>query len=66
MSIFSKNKSPPRFSILTICETSTVFLLINMIKTRRSCAIWSLLDEVKKSDASTDVNDSIEDVNDFF
>jgi len=25
-----------------------------------------VIDEVKKSDASTDVNDSIEDVNDFF
>ena len=25
-----------------ICQTSTAFLLINMIKTGRSCAVWSL------------------------
>ena len=31
-----------RFSILTICEISTAFLLINMIKAGRSCAVWSL------------------------
>ena len=39
-----------------------------MIKAGRSCAVWSfaVIDEVKNdSDASTDVNDSIEDVNDF-
>jgi len=61
-------KSPTHFSILTICQTSTAFLLINMIKAGRSCAVWSfaVIDEVKNdSDASTDVNDSIEDVNDF-
>jgi len=29
------------FSILAICQTSTVFLLINMIKHRRSCAVSS-------------------------
>ena len=28
--------------------------------------VITVVDEVKKSDASTDVNDSIEDVNDFF
>ena len=28
--------------------------------------VIAVIDEVKKSDASTDVNDSIEDVNDFF
>jgi len=38
-----------------------------MIKAGRSCAVCSfaVIDEVKNSDASTDVNDSIEDVNDF-
>jgi len=38
-----------------------------MIKVGRSCAVCSLtiIDEVKNSDASTDVNNSIEDVNDF-
>jgi len=67
MSIFSRNKLPPRFSILAICQTSTAFLLINMIMAGRSCAVWSftIIDEVKNSDASTDVNDPIEDVNDF-
>ena len=68
VSIFFRNKSPPRFSILAICQTSIAFLLINMIKAGRSCAVWSfaVIDEVKNdSDASTDVNDSIEDVNDF-
>jgi len=29
------------------------------------CMVIAVIDEVKKSDASTDVNDSIEDVNDF-
>ena len=28
--------------------------------------VIAVIDEVKKSDASTDINDSIEDVNDFF
>jgi hypothetical protein len=28
--------------------------------------VITLIDEVKNSDATTDVNDSIEDVNDFF
>jgi len=28
--------------------------------------VITVIDEVKKSDASTDVNDSIEDVNEFF
>jgi len=38
-----------------------------MIKAGRSCVVWSftVIDEVKDSDASTDVNDSIEDVNEF-
>jgi len=38
-----------------------------MIKAGRSCAVWSfaVIDEVKNSDATTDVNDPIEDVNDF-
>jgi len=37
------------------------------IKIGRSCAVWSfaVVHEVKNSDASTDVNDPIEDVNDF-
>ena len=30
------------FTILTICEISTVFLLINMIKAGRSFMVWSL------------------------
>ena len=41
--IFSRNRSPTRFFILAICQTSTAFLfLINMIKVERSCAVWSL------------------------
>jgi len=38
-----------------------------MIKAGRSCAVCSfaISYEIKNSDASTDVNDSIEDVNDF-
>jgi len=53
--------------ILAICQTSTAFLVIKIIKTGRSCAVCSLtiIDEVKNSDASTDVNNSIKDVNDF-
>ena len=49
-------------------QTSTAFLVIKMIKAVRSCAVCSfaIIDEVKNSDASTDVNDSIEDVNVFF
>jgi len=37
-----------------------------MIKAGRSCTArsFAVIDEVKNSDASTDVNDSIEDVND--
>jgi hypothetical protein len=48
-------------------QTSTAFLVIKMIKAGRSCAVCSfaVIDEVKNSDVSTDVNDSIEDVNDF-
>jgi len=36
-----------------------------MIRTGRGMVI-TLIDEVKNSDASTDVNDSMEDVNNFF
>jgi len=67
VSIFSRNKSPPHFSILALCTD------LNCIPPDQHDQGWALLrgmvivviDEVKNSDASTDVNDSIEDVNDF-
>jgi hypothetical protein len=66
VSIFSRNKSLPRFSILATCQTSTEFLLINMVNLGAPAPYGHrVIDEVKNSDASTDVNDSIEDVNDF-